>query len=133
MRKKLCRCCCQLQRLFPILDAMFLQLKRYCRASAIRTEDEIRRMREDALLHARITSPFGTTPTLVESPDLQVDIRRSKILEAEAPEPDKVDMWNKSNLALHPRPTSGNIFALTEQRPSSSQILLLEPAGLPTT
>jgi hypothetical protein len=49
-----------------------------CRASAIRTEEEIQRMRDDALFRAKVTFPFSSeTSTLVDSPGAQVSIARS--------------------------------------------------------
>src|SRR3954452_8170083 len=78
MRSRLRKFCSLSQRECSLsVPANERMLSFICRASAIRTEEEIRRMRDNALFRAKVTFPFSSeTSTLVDSPGAQVNIAR---------------------------------------------------------
>ena len=80
-----------------------------CRASAIRTEEEIRMMREDALFRAKVTFPFySETSTLVDAPGVQDDVPEPSIPKAKSIGGPNQDEWEMLNASEMPKlvPTS---------------------------
>ena len=75
------------------------------RSAAVRTEDEIRRIREDAILHSRIMAPFSSeAPVAVDAPDLQTDRLRPRVSGMGSPVVGSVDSQKESSISGHSEP-----------------------------
>lgn len=74
-------------------------------SAAVRTEDEIRRIREDAILHSRITAPFSSeAPVAVDAPDLQADKLRPRVSGMRTSVVGSVDSQKESSIPSHWEP-----------------------------
>ncbi|KAF6219811.1 hypothetical protein HO133_003636 [Letharia lupina] len=82
-------------------------------SAAVRTEDEIRRIREDAILHSRITAPFSSeAPVAVDAPDLQADNLRPRVSGMGNSVVGSVDSQKKSSIPSHWEPSMNGFSSL---------------------